>query len=98
MSSDRIAGIGESQKLSAATEAGALMALLMEVNHLLSGAAEATDVYARVSESVRERLGAFCVAVVCARSAATLTARALSAAPSFSRSELGDLLKESCDV
>jgi len=75
-----------------------LMALLMEVNHLLSGAAEATDVYARVSEAVRERLGAFCVAVVYARSAANLTVRASSAAPPFSRSELSDLLKESCDI
>jgi Nif-specific regulatory protein len=84
--------------LSAPPEAGMLMALLMEVNHLLSSRAESADVYARVSETVRERLEALCVAVVYARSAATLTVRALSAAPSFRRSELGDLLKEGCDV
>ncbi len=84
--------------MSAPPEAGMLVALLMEVNHLLSSRAESADVYARVSETVRERLEALCVAVVYARSAATLTVRALSAAPSFRRSELGDLLKEGCDV
>jgi Nif-specific regulatory protein len=70
------------------------MALLMEVNHLMDGAAEATDVYAHVSEAVRERLGAFCVAVVHIRSGADLTVRALSTAPSFPPSELSDLLSE----
>jgi Nif-specific regulatory protein len=94
MSSDRIAGTGEAQKLSEPPEAGVLMALLMEVNHILSSRADAADVYARVSDAVRERLGAVCAAVVYVRSAADLTVRALSAAPSFSRSELSDLLKE----
>jgi Nif-specific regulatory protein len=94
MSSDRIARIGEAQKLSAASEAGMLMTLLMEVNHLLSSRAEASNVYALVSEAVRERLGAFCVAVIYVKSAADLTVRALSAAASFSRGELSDLLKE----
>jgi Nif-specific regulatory protein len=74
------------------------MALLMEVNHLLSGASRSTDVYTRVSEVLRERLEAFCVAVVHAGGAANLTVRALSAAPSFSRSQLGDLLKEGSHV
>lgn len=80
--------------MSAIPDHGTLMALLMEVNHLLSGAAEATDVYARVSEAVRERLGAFCVAVAYASGAAPLTVLALSAAPSFRQSELSELLKE----
>jgi Nif-specific regulatory protein len=94
MSRDRIAGKGEAQNLSKPPEADVLMALLMEVNHILSSRAEAADVYARVSESVRERLGAFCVAVVCVRSASDLGVGALAAAPSFSRSGLSDLLKE----
>jgi len=98
MSSDRFAGTGEAQKLAATTEAGMLMALLIEVDRLLSGAAETVEIYARVSEVVCERLGAFCVAVVCARSATNLTVRALSAASPFRRSELSDLLKEGCDV
>ena len=80
--------------MSEPPEAGVLMALLMEVNQILSSRAEAAEVYARVSDAVRERLGAFCVAVVYVRSAADLTVRALSAAPSFSRSGLSDLLKE----
>ena len=80
--------------MSASPESDVLMALLMEVNHILSSRAEASDVYARGSDAVRERLGVFCVAVVYVRSGADLTVRALSAAPSFSRSELSDLLKE----
>src|SRR5262249_43446537 len=50
------------------------------------------------SEAIRERLEAFCVAVVYAKGATNLTVRALSAARSFRRSELSGLLKEDCDV
>jgi Nif-specific regulatory protein len=98
MPSDGIAGTGEAKELSAPAEAGALMTLLMGVNHLLSSRAEAADVYARVSEAIRERMDAFCVAVVFAKGATNLIVRALSAAPSFGRSELKALLKEDCDV
>lgn len=94
VSSDRIVGAEEAQEFSARAEACALMALLTEVNHLMGVTADATDVYARVSESVRERLGVFCVAVIHVRSSANLTVRALSAAPAFPPGELGDLLKE----
>ncbi len=79
-------------------DSGMLMALLTEVNHLLSGPSGATDVYARVSEAVRERMGAFCVAVGSAGGAADLSVRALSSSASFRRRELSDLLKEGCDV
>src|SRR5262249_40209122 len=99
MSSDRIAVTGG--KLSEPPEADTLMALLTEVNHLLGGRVGAKDVYARVIEAVRERLGAFCVAVVYAGRAANPEALALSIsperspeAPSFRRSELSDWLKE----
>jgi Nif-specific regulatory protein len=102
MSGDRIAGTGVAQKLFARAEAGSdsgkLMALLMEVNYLLSSPVEATDIYARISKAVSERLGAICVAVVDARGATNLTARALSANSPFRQSELGDLLKEGCDL
>jgi Nif-specific regulatory protein len=94
VSSDRIVETEEALKMHAPAEAVPLMALLMEVNRLMGGAAEAADVYALISESVRKRLGAFCVAVVQVRSAAALTVRALSTAPSFPPSELSDLLKE----
>ncbi|HEY6400896.1 MAG TPA: sigma-54 dependent transcriptional regulator [Blastocatellia bacterium] len=70
------------------------MDLLIGVNHLMEGTVEATEVYARVSEAVRERLGALCIAIIHVRSVADLTVRALSTAPSFRPSELNDLLKE----
>src|SRR5262249_16799555 len=95
-------GIGKAHKMSEPAEAAPdprmLMALLTEINHLLNSPAEAMDVYARVSEAIRERLEAFCVAVVYAKGATNLTARGLSAARCFRRSELSGLLKEDCDV
>jgi transcriptional regulator with GAF, ATPase, and Fis domain len=97
MPGNRIVIKEESQKSSASpepTEAYRLMDLLMAVNHLIEGTAEATEVYARVSEAVRERLGALCIAIVHVRSVANLTVRALSTATSFRLSELNDLLKD----
>ncbi len=98
MSSDRIAGTGEAKTLEAPTEAGALISLLMEVDHLLNSRVEATEIYARVSDVVRERLEAVCVAVVYAKGASDLTVRAFSATPSFRLSELSELFKEGRDV
>jgi transcriptional regulator with GAF, ATPase, and Fis domain len=97
MPGNRIVSKEEAQKLSASpepAEADRLMDLLMAVNHLMDGTAGATEVYARVSEAVREGLGALCIAIVHVRSVADLTVRALSTAPSFRPSELNDLLKE----
>jgi DNA-binding NtrC family response regulator len=95
---DRNVSKEEAQKLSAPPEAGTLMALLMEVNRLMDGTAEPKENYERISEAVREGVGAFCVAVVhvrnSVRSAANLTVCALSTAPSFRPSELSDLLKD----
>ncbi|HKQ72511.1 MAG TPA: sigma-54 dependent transcriptional regulator [Blastocatellia bacterium] len=102
MSGDRIALTGEAQKLVARVEAGSdsvkLMALLMEVNQLLRSPVEATDIYARISKTVSERLGALCVAVMDARDTTNLTVRCLFATSPFRRSELIDLLKEGYDV
>jgi transcriptional regulator with GAF, ATPase, and Fis domain len=94
VSSDRNVVTEKAHKTPAQTEAVKLMALLIEVNQLMSGTAEAADVYALVSESVRKRLGVYGVAVVQVSGAATLAVRALSTAPSFPPSELSDLLKE----
>src|SRR5262245_44300149 len=94
MSDDRIAGKGVSQKSLDSVEGG-MLALLMEVNHLLNSLAETADLYEQVSKAVRERLKAMCVAVVDA--GATLNVRALSATPTFHRDKMGDLLKEGCD-
>lgn len=101
MSRDRIVYKGEAQTTPVPprpVESDRLMTLLIEVNRLIGGAADVTDVYARVVEAVRELLDALCVAVVHARSgagrAANLTVRASSTSPSFPASEFSDLLKE----
>ncbi|MBO0724963.1 MAG: sigma-54-dependent Fis family transcriptional regulator [Blastocatellia bacterium] len=99
---DRNVSKVEAQKFSALPEAGTLMALLTEINHLMDGTAETTEIYAQVGRAVREGLGAFCVAIVHlgsgvgsgVGSATNLTVCALSTAPSFRPSELSDLLKE----
>jgi transcriptional regulator with GAF, ATPase, and Fis domain len=96
MSDDRIAGKGEREISSDSGEAGMMLALLMEVNHLLSSPAETTRLYERVSEVVRAQMNAICIAV--ADGSTNMTVRALSASPSFQSSKMSELLKKGCDL